>query len=133
MPFVMILIDFAEHPERMTEALLLLVFAVGGLLALFAVAYPFVWLADVVDRRAKRKRFGPHPGQSERRRLEARAGERCLCGGTFVVRRRRADGVRFLGCGNFPDCRETRLLAAARIGRPPKASAGHGPAKRHGE
>jgi hypothetical protein len=37
---------------------------------------------------------------------------RCRCGQAMVVRTRRADGTRFLGCSSFPSCRNTRALAA---------------------
>jgi hypothetical protein len=38
------------------------------------------------------------------------AGDRCPCGATFLVRRRRSDGRRFLGCSAYPACRVTRPL-----------------------
>jgi hypothetical protein len=34
----------------------------------------------------------------------------CRCGGEFIERTRRPDGHRFLGCSNFPACRQTRPL-----------------------
>jgi hypothetical protein len=37
-------------------------------------------------------------------------GSPCTCGGVFVVRSRRSDGARFLGCSRFPKCRNTRQL-----------------------
>jgi hypothetical protein len=36
---------------------------------------------------------------------------RCQCGQAMLVRTRRADGTRFLGCSTFPACRHTRPLA----------------------
>lgn len=35
----------------------------------------------------------------------------CSCGGDWVERRRRADGIGFLGCSRFPACRRTRSLS----------------------
>jgi hypothetical protein len=35
----------------------------------------------------------------------------CSCGAEMVVRTRRSDGNRFLGCSRFPACRHTRELA----------------------
>lgn len=40
----------------------------------------------------------------------SRSGSKCSCGGTMVVRRRRSDGHKFLGCSRFPKCRRTRSL-----------------------
>jgi topoisomerase-like DNA binding C4 zinc finger protein len=114
---VAIFVDFLKHPEYLLQIALLVVGAGVLVLAGLAVLFPFAWLADVLERRADRKRFAPRPGQSERRRLEAQPGDRCLCGGTFKVRRRKADGVRFLGCANYPKCRETRTLALVRVRR----------------
>jgi len=34
-------------------------------------------------------------------------GQGCPCGGTMLVRTRRADGVKFLGCSRYPQCRRT--------------------------
>jgi hypothetical protein len=34
----------------------------------------------------------------------------CACGGVMLVRTRRSDGARFLGCSNFPKCRRTRPI-----------------------
>jgi hypothetical protein len=39
------------------------------------------------------------------------APDGCDCGGTWVERQRRNDGIRFLGCSRFPACRRTRSLA----------------------
>lgn len=38
------------------------------------------------------------------------ASSRCRCGQAMVVRTRRTDGTRFLGCSSFPTCRHTRPL-----------------------
>jgi hypothetical protein len=38
------------------------------------------------------------------------AGAPCTCGGTLLVRTRRADGTQFLGCSRFPKCRRTLQL-----------------------
>jgi hypothetical protein len=35
------------------------------------------------------------------------AGDRCECGGEVVIRTRRSDRSRFLGCSRFPACRRT--------------------------
>ena len=35
---------------------------------------------------------------------------RCTCGGEWIKRERRRDGVAFYGCSRFPACRRTRLL-----------------------
>jgi hypothetical protein len=109
--FLGTIFDLIEHPEHLLDLLALIGLAMGAVLAFFVLAFPFCLLIDVVERRADRKRFAPRPGQSDRRRLQAQPGHRCLCGGTFKIRRRHADGVRFLGCGNYPKCRETRTLA----------------------
>jgi hypothetical protein len=42
------------------------------------------------------------------RSRKTRTGDPCPCGGTFVVRRRRSDNKRFLGCSRYPECVETR-------------------------
>lgn len=34
----------------------------------------------------------------------------CRCGGTWVERKRRSDGAKFLGCSRFPACRATQAL-----------------------
>ena len=40
--------------------------------------------------------------------VDAVPSERCGCGGHMVVRTRKADGQRFLGCSRFPTCHRTR-------------------------
>jgi hypothetical protein len=64
--------DLIEHPEHLLDLLALIGLAVGAVLAFFVLAFPFCWLIDVLERRADRKRFARGPGQSERRRLQAR-------------------------------------------------------------
>jgi hypothetical protein len=39
-------------------------------------------------------------------------GGACECGGTLVVRTRRSDGHRFLGCSAYPRCRRTHAVSA---------------------
>ncbi|MBI2170316.1 MAG: topoisomerase DNA-binding C4 zinc finger domain-containing protein [Actinobacteria bacterium] len=58
-------------------------------------------------RPSTRKRSGQGSAGS---RSAASPGNRCRCGGRFVVRTRRADGKKFLGCSGFPRCRNTRDL-----------------------
>jgi hypothetical protein len=40
-----------------------------------------------------------------------RAGSTCICGGTLVVRQRRSDGRRFLGCSRYPKCGTTHAYS----------------------
>jgi hypothetical protein len=51
--------------------------------------------------------------QSTARLLQAVAGQPCPCGGELVVRTRRADDARFLGCSRFPECRRTWPLESS--------------------
>ena len=48
-----------------------------------------------------------------RPRPSSPTSSRCRCGQAMVVRTRRADGTRFLGCSTFPTCRHTRPLTRA--------------------
>jgi hypothetical protein len=40
-----------------------------------------------------------------------RVGSKCICGGTLVVRQRRSDGKRFLGCSRYPKCGTTHAYS----------------------
>lgn len=55
------------------------------------------------SRPPARKRVSPKQRPANRPQL-------CQCGGRMVVRTRRRDGHKFLGCSNFPRCRQTRSL-----------------------
>ena len=57
-------------------------------------------LATAAEQRLGRTRPAPSGSQ----------GERCGCGGTMVLRHRRADGAPFWGCSRYPSCR--RVLPA---------------------
>lgn len=50
------------------------------------------------------------PTSPPRRSHEAPAGDRCTCGGEWIVRHRRSDGAPFLGCSRFPKCRRTSTM-----------------------
>jgi hypothetical protein len=84
--------------------------SMARLAAALEAAFPPV-IGDASSVAAGTATQPPEPARVPSRGDESGSGTApCVCGASMVVRARRRDGARFLGCSTFPSCRRTQPL-----------------------
>lgn len=68
-------------------------------------------MADLfIDNWLDDEEYDPNDGPYYPIRILPKEGDKCSCGGEYVMRTNRKTGVQFLGCSKFPDCKKSSPL-----------------------